>query len=182
MEDEEIHHWPILYGLSVGALQNWWLQIWYLRTQSGEALLRDNFEKKIEEVEIDFLCCFSATMTERQTSIDGRLILSEHVLGLETWTIGAERAANYEPGCGLLLRCPTPESPGLAARLVDNAKVKTDTTLRRAANKLWWWKHRQTEDELRRTQAEQLIGEVWSRRQRARWSTPSSSHQRPDTA
>ena len=154
VEDEEIHHWPILYGLSVGALQNWWLQIWYLRTQSGEALLRDNFEKKIEEVEIDFLCCFSATMTERQTSIDGRLILSEHVLGLETWTIGAGRAANYELGCGPLLRCPTPESPGLAARLVDNAKVKTDTTLRRAANKLWWWKHRQTEAEHRRIEGE----------------------------
>ena len=88
------------------------------------------------------LCCFDnvrveprGTMTERQTSIDGRLILSE---GLENWTIGAARAVNYEPGCAA--PDPTPESPGLAAMLVDVTEERTDMLLQRAANKLWWWK------------------------------------------
>ena len=73
---DEIHHWPIVYGRSVEALQHWFLYICWLRIQSGEALLRDNFEKNIEEIDTVKLCCFDnvraeprGTMTERQTSI-----------------------------------------------------------------------------------------------------------------
>ena len=103
-------------------------------------------------------------MTERQTSIDGRLILSE---GLENWTIGAARAVNYEPGCAA--PDPTPESPGLAAMLVDVTEERTDMLLQRAANKLWWWKRGGTDRE----------EEDWWRRLRTRWSEPEVDMDQP---
>ena len=111
-------------------------------------------------------------MTASNTdTLDGFIILSE---GLETWTIGDARAASYEPGCAA--PAPTPDDPVDVAMRGDAAEIETNIRLQRAANKLWWWKHRQREAEHRRKEAED---EEWYRRQRSRWSGPEFDSSQP---
>ena len=46
--EDDVVHWPFVYGKSVASLQHWYLYVLWNRILAGETLFVGNFEKKIE--------------------------------------------------------------------------------------------------------------------------------------